>query len=171
MSIIPDYAQQTLELSFQIESQAEVTAQTWSDSKRVDYYNQYIDYYLQMLDNYIHGQEICGKGLNDLLQFVSEKVDEFEKVAVSPISGDIIAPDYACGGDPISDGSHQLLAPTDASAWEVNNAVSAADVPVEQSPQEISRHRDNQTVDYNLNSPGSFDPESLRKILNRRRNG
>lgn len=171
MSIIPDYAQQTLELSFQIESQAEVTAQTWSDSKRIDYYNQYIDNYLTWLDNYLQGKDIYGKGLNDLLQFVSEKVDKFEEVAESSISGDILAPGFADRGDPISDGSHQLLAPTDASAWEVNNAVSAADVPVEQSPQEISRHRNNQTVDYNLNSPGSFDPESLRKILNRRRNG
>lgn len=171
MSIIPDYAQQTLELSRQIESQAQVTAQIWSDRKRVDFYNQYIDYYLKWLDNYLHGQEICGKGLNDLLQFVSDKVDEFEDAAQSSISGDIVAPDYACGGAPVSGGSHQIMASTSVSSHDVNHAIPNSDVPDEQSPEEISRNRYNQTVDYNLNSPGSFNPESLRKILNRRRNG
>ena len=165
MSFIPDYANQATELRRQIEAQAELTAQCWSDRKRQEYYNQYVGEYIDWLEKYIYGGDgMRGKGLNDLLQFVAEKIDKFESAADSSITGNIMA--Y-----PASTGSYpgQMFAPTDLSHIELSSF--GEDVPREQSPEQITENRNNWTVDYNLNSPGSFSAKNLREILNKRKNG
>lgn len=79
MNYIPDYAIQVTELMHQLEAQAAQTAADWSDTKRCEYYADYVEPYLKDLDTYIHGgSEMKGRGLNDLLQFVADKIGEFE---------------------------------------------------------------------------------------------
>lgn len=164
MKLIPDYAHQATELSRQLEAQAEVTAHAWSDMKRVEYYTKYIEEYLKWIDNYITGNEICGKGLNDLLQFVSDKIQEFEEAAESSISGDIIAPEYYSSSSPVTD-AHQIMMPANAQSSDVTSVIPDANIPAEQTPDTISNNRYNAVVDYNLNGPGSFSAQNLREIL------
>ncbi|MCM1451133.1 MAG: hypothetical protein NC102_02655 [Clostridium sp.] len=171
MSIIPDYARQGIELMRQLEGQASLTAQYWSDGKRKEYYSKYIMEYLKWLEAYVYGSDgMQGKGLNELLEYVSTKIDEFEDAAESSILGDIIAPGYAFYNN--SEG--QILAPAGTSA---NNMASVSgntainDAPDEMSPENLTERRNTWTVDYNLNSPGNFSTENLREILKKRING
>lgn len=165
MSIIPDYANQASELRRQIEAQAEVTAQYWSDRKRWEYYDQYVGKYIDWLDKYVYGGSgIRGMGLNELLQFVAKKIDKFESVAESSITGNIIATPTSTGNYP-----GQIYAPLDCPHSELLSI--GEDIPQEQAPANITENRNNWTVDYKLNSPGSFSAENLRNILKRRRNG
>lgn len=172
MNVVPDFVPQAQDIIRQLEAQAQVTAQYWSDSKRNEFYNKYVTYILDWMDGYIHGSHSCkiirGKGLNDLLQFVSEKVEEFESFAGS-ITSTIVHYEKGNYGS-----SAQILAPSNASSTYLRcfeqTSVTKDDVPEEQTPSQISENRRNWTVDYNLNSPGSFSAENLRNILNRRRN-
>lgn len=168
MSIIPDYVAQAQEVSRQLEAQAMVTAQSWSDTKRNEYYDKYVQYFIDWLDVYIHGSQtgkiIRGRGLNELLSLVQQKIDEFEDAGGS-IAQDIVAP----GCDSHS-GPTQFMAPVDFTRDDVNRLGSVAETPPEeQSPASITENRANWTVDYNLNSPGNFSAENLRDILNKRR--
>lgn len=172
MSIVPDYVPQAQEIIRQLEAQAQVTAQYWSDSKRNEFYDKYVAYILDWMDVYIHGSQSCktirGKGLNDLLQYVSERVGEFESLA-GPITSTIVPAVSGRYGS-----TAQILAPYSASNTYLRDfeqtSIAKDDVPEEQTPSQISENRRNWTVDYNLNSPGSFSAENLRNILNRRRN-
>ncbi|MCM1449489.1 MAG: hypothetical protein NC082_04050 [Clostridiales bacterium] len=170
MSIIPDYARQGIELMRQLEGQAELTAQYWSDGKRKEYYDKFILPYLSYLETYVYGTgSLRGKGLNDLLEFVSTKIDEFEDAAESSITGDIIAPSYSTNAY-----SHgQILAPTEFDSKDMRDVVDtpSIDVPSDRDPSRLSDRRATWTVDYNLNGPGEFSAENLRNILKRRRNG
>ena len=171
MSIIPDYAAQTLEVIRQLEAQAQVSARHWSDRKRNEFYEKYINYILEWLDVYIHGSQsdktIRGRGLNDLLRFIAEKVDEFESEGGS-ITYDIVLPGISSYVTPM-----QIMAPITATGYDLKEYdppyYSNNDVPAEQTPAQISENRTNWTVDRNLNSPGNFSAENLREILNRRR--
>lgn len=170
MSIIPDYARQGVELMRQLEGQAEVTAQYWSDGKRKEYYNRYISEYLKWLENYVYGGDgMRGMGLNELLDFVAQRVDEFEEIAESSISGDIVAPGFSTGHY----GTEQIMVPTHTSEAEISEASesSAENVPTEMGPANLTERRKNWTIDYNLNGPGDFSVKNLREILNKRRNG
>lgn len=170
MSFTPDYAQQAQELSRQLESQAMDTASAWSDRKRQEYYEKYLNPYAEYLDTYVHGNgNITGMGLNDLLEFVSQKIDEFEEAAESSISGEIIAPQMSHGGGP-----RQVMVPSNFTSSDVHRAIGPvnppnAEVPYEQSPEQMSERRSTWTVDYDLNSPGNFSSQNLRDILSRRR--
>ena len=162
MSIIPDYAKQASELMRQLEAQADLTAQYWSDGKRKEFYTQYIEQYLQWIEKYVYGgDDMQGKGLNDLLQFVAEKTDEFERVANVSITGSIIAPGFSTGERTL-----QILAPADLKGAELSD-----DVPSEQTPEQITRLRQDWEADRALNSPGNFSSKNLRDILNKRKNG
>jgi len=171
MSIIPDYARQGIELMRQLEGQAELTAQYWSDGKRKEYYDKFILPYLSYMETYVYGTgSIRGKGLNDLLEFVSTKIDEFEDAAESSITGDFIAPSYS--SNTYSQG--QLLAPTGFDSKDIRNVIGtpSEEVPEEMNPNNLSERRFTWTVDYDdLNSPGEFSAENLRNILKRRKNG
>lgn len=163
MSFIPDYANQATELRRQVEAQAELTAQYWSDRKRQEYYDQYVGKYIDWLDKYIHGGDgMRGKGLNELLQFVADKINDFEAIAESSIMSSIVASPASTGNYP-----GQLYAPTGLSYTELSSL--GEDVPQEQAPDYITENRNNMTVDYNLNSPGNFSAKNLREILNRRK--
>lgn len=162
MSIIPDYAQQVIEVMRQLEGQAELTAQYWSDNKRKEYYTQYIEQYLQWLEKYVYGGDgMLGRGLNDLLQFISKKITEFEIITDSSITESICVPKLST-----SDKSLQILTSTKCCRFKINN-----DVPIEQTPERLTEIRSNWTIDYNLNSPGNFSAKNLRVILNRHKNG
>lgn len=170
MSIIPDYARQSIELMRQLEGQAELTAQYWSDGKRKEYYEKYILPYLSYLETYVYGTgTIRGKGLNDLLDFVSTKIDEFEDAAESSITGDIIAPAYSSNTYP----QRQLLATSGFNSRDLSDVIGtpSEEVPHEMNPNSLSERRSSWTVDYDLNSPGEFSAENLRNILKRRING
>ena len=170
MSLIPDYAQQGNELIRQLEAQAEVTATIWSDTIRVEYYTRYVEEYLKWMDNYIHGEQISGKGLNELLQFVSDKIDEFEETAESPISSDIYAPDYSGNGNYTND-SFQIMASTKSTSSDIEYSISGSHIPLGQSPADMTENRENGTVDYKLDTPGSFSAQHLHEILRRRKDG
>lgn len=172
MSIIPDYALQATELMRQLEGQAELTAQYWSDGKRREYYDQYIQEYLDYLDQYVYGgSKMKGKGLNDLLEFIARKTDEFERIAESSITSCIIVPECLSGN-----GAAQILAPTQTSEWNLNVDLrsvrdSRHDVPTEQAPDQITESRSTYTIDDALNGPGNLSARNLRDILNKRNNG
>lgn len=170
MSIIPDYAHQAQELIQQLEASAEVTSREWSDGKRYEYFSQYVEEYFKELEKFLYGNEICGKGINDLLQFVADKIDEFDNVSDTSIAGNIIAPTYSAG-TAFTPGSRQIFVSPETSTSDMKSFIPEEDIPEEQLPENISRHRAEWTVDYNLNSPGSFSAQNLREILRRRKEG
>lgn len=176
MSILPDYPQQAVELIQQLEAQAMITAGSWSDVKREEFYDRYVVECIDRLECYIYGGDsMRGKGLNELLEFVGGKVDEFESEGAASISHDIIAPAISingcgCSGIPC----HQILAPADATASDLAAALPDAPVetlPPQLAPGNVAKRRDDCDVDPELNSTGNFSPENLRNILNKRING
>lgn len=81
MSNIPDFAMQVMEIARQIEAQGSVTADDWRDSVKERYYDRYIELYAQKLDLYIHGGSgMTGKGINDLLVFLDEKMHQMAQL-------------------------------------------------------------------------------------------
>ena len=79
MSNIPDFAMQVQELERQIEAQCDVTAEDWKDSVQKRFYDSFISAYKEKLELYIHGGSgMSGKGINDLLIFLDEKMQEME---------------------------------------------------------------------------------------------
>jgi len=95
MSNIPDFAMQAMEISRQIEAQSSVTAEDWKDSVKERYYTNYVDVYTQDIDLYIHGGSgIAGKGINDLLVFLDEKMQQMAQL--TGISEDVSF-SYAAG--------------------------------------------------------------------------
>lgn len=171
MSIIPDYVSQTQEVIRQLEAQAQVTAQYWSDRKRNEFYEKYIEFILEWLDVYIHGTQnlkvIRGRGLNDLLKFIADKIQEFEN------EGGCLTIEIGTSCVSSHSTPQQILASNNVSKYDLQ-AIDGSkyinnDVPEEQTPAQISKNRANWVVDYNLNSPGNFSAENLREILNHRR--
>lgn len=81
MSNIPDFAMQAMEIARQIEAQSAVTADDWKDEVKERYYDNYIEAYAQKLDLYIHGgSEMKGKGIDDLLVFLDEKMRQMSRL-------------------------------------------------------------------------------------------
>lgn len=89
MSNIPDFAMQAMEIARQIEAQSSVTAEDWKDGVRERYYTKYVEAYSQKIDIYIHGGgEIVGKGINDLLIFLDDNIQQMAKLTGT--AGDIL---------------------------------------------------------------------------------
>lgn len=79
MSNIPDFAMQVQEIERQIEAQCNVTAEDWKDAVQKRFYDNFINAYKEKLELYIHGGfGMSGKGINDLLIFLDEKMQEME---------------------------------------------------------------------------------------------
>lgn len=85
MNNIPDFAMQVQEIERQIEAQSEATADDWKDDVRKRYYDNYVNQYKERLELYIHGGSgMTGKGINDLLVFLNEKMQEMEGLTGIP---------------------------------------------------------------------------------------
>lgn len=79
MSNIPDFAIQVQEIERQLEAQCDVTAEDWKDAVQKRFYDNFISEYKEKLELYIHGGSgMSGKGINDLLVFLDEKMQEME---------------------------------------------------------------------------------------------
>lgn len=79
-----DYVQQMLEVQRGLLAKAEATKSMWQDEVSNRYYRDYIDYYEKYINNYIQGNEITGKGLEDLLAFFEEKTAEMSQLTGCP---------------------------------------------------------------------------------------
>ena len=85
MNNIPDFAMQVQEVQRQMEAQSDVTAQDWKDSVQRRYYDTHIKPYKEKLEMYIHGGTyMSGKGINDLLVFLNEKMQKMEELTGVP---------------------------------------------------------------------------------------
>lgn len=83
MNHIPDFVMQIQEVERQLESQFDITADDWKDEVQQRYYNEYVNKYKELIDRYINGSdfgEMSGKGLNDLLIFMNEKMQKMEEI-------------------------------------------------------------------------------------------
>ena len=87
MTTLPDFVQQTLEIIRQFDTQVEVCRNNWQDKVSDNFYFQYaqkIDDVVQRFLNgdsmNILGDNINGKGLNDLLIYVQKKEAEIESI-------------------------------------------------------------------------------------------
>lgn len=81
MSFRPDFAQQAQALADGLASVALASADKWSDPKREEYYDRYIRVFLDRIDAYIHGGEnMQGMGIDELLEYVTTRMDEFESL-------------------------------------------------------------------------------------------
>lgn len=101
MSNIPDFAMQAMEIARQIEAQSSVTAEDWKDVVKDRYYTNYVDAYTQKIDLYIHGGDgIVGKGINDLLVFLDEKMQQMAQLTgvSEDVSFSYAAGNYHSGG-------------------------------------------------------------------------
>lgn len=83
MNNIPDFVMQIQEVERQLDSQFTITADDWKDDVQKRYYKDYVDKYKELIDRYINGDDfgnMSGKGLNDLLIFMNEKMQKMEEV-------------------------------------------------------------------------------------------
>lgn len=81
MSNIPDFATQMTAVQCQIEAQSDVTAQDWNDVVQRRYYQDYVNVYKERIDIYLNGgTQISGKGLNELLVYVSDLMTQMEQL-------------------------------------------------------------------------------------------
>ena len=82
MSNIPDFVLQIQEVERQLKTQMEATADDWRDGKREEYYQKYMDKYCDDIETYINGGgNMKGKGVNDLMVFCDQKLQEMERLS------------------------------------------------------------------------------------------
>lgn len=79
-----DYVQQMMEIQRGLLAKAESTKAMWQDEVSKRYYNDYIDYYEKYINDYIQGNEITGKGLEDLLEFFEKMTLEMTQLTGCP---------------------------------------------------------------------------------------
>lgn len=81
MSNLPDFAKQAMEIARQIDAQSAATAANWDDVVKKRYYADYIEAYSHKIDIYVHGgNEIVGKGIDDLLVFLDDNIKKMEQL-------------------------------------------------------------------------------------------
>lgn len=80
-----DYVPQMLEIQRAVLSQAETTKSMWQDDVAKRYYGDYVDCYEKYIDAYLRGgTEIMGKGLEELLEFFEQKIEEMSQLTGCP---------------------------------------------------------------------------------------
>jgi len=85
MSNIPDFVLQVEEIERQLKTQMEATADDWRDRKKDEYYQKYMDPYCERIETYINGGDnMKGKGVNDLVVFCDTKLQEMENISGIP---------------------------------------------------------------------------------------
>lgn len=85
MSNIPDFVLQVEEVERQLKTQMEVTADDWRDRKKDEYYQKYLDTYCESIETYINGgSDMTGMGVNDLVVFCDNKLQEMERLSGIP---------------------------------------------------------------------------------------
>lgn len=88
MSNIPDFVMQLQEQERQLKTQMDATADDWRDEVKDKFYDKYMDTYSEMIETYINGgKDMSGKGVNDLMEFMDQKLEEMEDL--SGISADV----------------------------------------------------------------------------------
>lgn len=101
MKNIPDFSIQVLEIERQIKARADVAAEDWKDEVQQNYYNKYIYRYEEAMELYIHGGTgMAGMGINDLLPFVSDKLEQMAQL--TGVSENVA---FACAAGMSHDGS------------------------------------------------------------------
>lgn len=159
MSNIPDFAMQAMEIARQIEAQSAATADDWRDAVKERYYDSYVEMYAQKLDLYIHGgSAMTGKGINDMLVFLDEKMQQMSQL--TGISEEV---SFSCAAGPGYSGMIR------------DNADRIIDVPNQQ--EVISRdgviHNEYHERDYWEESqggsrPGQYSHDEILEIMKQR---
>ena len=85
MGNIPDFVLQLQEIERQLKAQMESTADDWRDRKKDEYYQKYLDNYCDDIETYINGGgNMSGFGVNDLVVFCDQKLQEMESLSGVP---------------------------------------------------------------------------------------
>lgn len=80
-----DYVPQMLEIQRAVLGQAETTKSMWKDDVAQRYYSSYVEPYEKDIDAYLQGgPEIRGKGLEELLAFFEQKIEEMSQLTGCP---------------------------------------------------------------------------------------
>lgn len=101
MHNIPDFALQLQEISKQLQIQANITDQDWKDKKKEEYFDAYVTPLIEYIDTYINGgNDMSGKGVNDLMDFLAESMDKMEDLTGIPadVQFECAAIDHHNGG-------------------------------------------------------------------------
>lgn len=79
MGNIPDFVDQLLQVENALQTQMDATADDWQDEVKDRYYNTFMTDYIEGINDYINGgKNMSGMGLNDLLVFCDEKMQEMD---------------------------------------------------------------------------------------------
>ncbi len=163
MSNIPDFAMQVQEIERQIEAQSDVTAEDWKDAVQKRFYDNFINAYKKKLELYIHGGlEMTGKGINELLMFLDEKMQEME--AHTGFSSDFTFR-FAAGASyagTVRDGFGNHIDVEDT------NEVRNRDGVVHSDNRERDYWQNQPTIiipPYNGSRPGEYSNEEIKKIM------
>lgn len=164
MNNIPDFAMQVQEIERQIEAQSEVTAGDWKDDVRKRYYDNYVNQYKEKLELYIHGgSDMTGKGINDLLVFLNEKMQEME--GLTGISADVsfmmAAGNSYYGG--VKDNFNSEINVEDAQEVKRRNGI------VHNDYHERDYWSDRNSCSGNGPRPGEYTGEDIEEIMEKRR--
>lgn len=162
MRNIPDFAMQVLEIERQIEAQCDVTADDWKDAVQQRYYDNFIGSYKEKLELYIHGGlGMTGKGINDLLVFLDEKIQELESHTGVP--ADLIF--MVAAGDSytgtIRDSEGNCIDVDDS--YEVKNRDGV--VHDDNYSRDYWKNQSSFIPPYNGSRPGEYSPEEVLKIM------
>lgn len=123
MSNIPDFVLNLQEIQRTVGEQAAVTAELWRDSVEKDFYYEYVEPFDHVINVVIHGRDgmdyIYERSLNDLLVFISDRIDEMANIAEcspdeiyqqayhhgdqSSYSDDLLIDNFGCSMDPMND--------------------------------------------------------------------
>lgn len=160
MSNIPDFAMQAMEIERQIETQSSVTAEDWKDSVKERYYNNYINLYSNKLELYIHGgSDMQGKGIDELLVFLDEKMQQMEQL--TGISEDVSF-SYASSGAYSGVIQDNFDCSIDVSEQdEVKNRHGVI--------HNESHERDYWNEKESGSRPGQYSHDELKQIMNQRK--
>lgn len=162
MSNIPDYAMQVQEIERQIEAQCDVTAEDWKDAVQKRFYDNFISAYKEKLELYIHGGSgMSGKGINDLLIFLDEKMKEMEAHTGIPADFTFMAAAGASYTGTIRDSFGNNIDVEDT------NEVRNRDGIVHSDNRERDYWQNQPTIvpPYNGSRPGEYTNEEIEKIM------
>lgn len=162
MSNIPDFSNQMLEVEKQLKTQIVITQEDWQDEKAETYHKEHLQQYEEIIQLYLNGgMNMIGMGLIELMEFVSRKMDDMERLTGVPAD---VQFDAAAGGlhnGWLRDNRDNMIAPEDADIvkrrdgmlygnevgrdyWTTDNGVR----PGEYTPDEIQKHYENRDDVY-----------------------
>ena len=160
MSNIPDFVLQIQEIERQLKTQMEATADDWRDRKKEEYYQKYMEKYCEDIETYINGgRNMRGLGVNDLMIFCDQKLQEMEELSGIPAN---VQFELAASGQ--HNGHLKDYFDSDIDVENIDLVKHRGGIVHDSKHVRDYWNNNHNCMDYNGPRPGELNQEDIQKI-------